>query len=308
MKTGIIHGVVAFTLWGFMPIYWKQLDGVSAVQLTLHRIVWAHIILLMILFATGRWSDFREQARGKKTLLTYALASLFVAANWALDVWAVTAGYIVQSSLGYFITPLLNVCFGVLFFKEKLRLWQWVAIAIATSGVLVCAIAYGAFPWVSFSLALTFSIYSVTKKQAPLNALYGLTLETAVLFPPAVIYLIVLEVQGVGTFGHVDVLHNFLLVGCGLCTILPLLFFASSAQRIPITLLGMLQYIFPTVMFIVGVVIYNEAFSTTKLIGFCIVWGAVALYSCDEFIYYKKHPKQAIIQTPRGTDTPFDLA
>ncbi|EQC33929.1 RarD protein [Saprolegnia diclina VS20] len=307
MRTGILHGVLAFLFWGFMPIYWKQVESIPAVQLALHRIVWSLLILVLILVGTGRWSDFRAHARGSRIIVIYTIASIFVFANWALDIWAVNAGFIVETSLGYFITPLFNVLFGVALFKERPRVWQWISIALATSGVLVCAIDNGTFPWVALSLAITFSIYSVAKKQAPLNALYGLTLETAILFPPAIVYLVVLEIQGTGALGRVSVVDNFLLVGCGVCTIIPLLLFASAAQRISISLLGMLQYIFPSVMFVIGVVLYNEPFSMTKLIGFILVWVAVAMYSVEEFVYYKNHPKEAaVVQTPRDDVTPFE--
>ncbi|OQR92215.1 hypothetical protein THRCLA_22397 [Thraustotheca clavata] len=298
MRTGILHCVGAMVFWGFMPMYWKQLEEVPALELSLHRIVWALFFQVLGIVLTGRWSDFRKQISDWKVVGLYAIASVFIFANWLIDIWAINAGYILQTSLGYFLMPLISIVLGVLCFKEKPRAWQWLAIFLATSGVLVCAIAYGEFPWVAISLALVFAFYGVAKKKAPLNAFYGLTLETAILFPPSLVYLIVLQATNKAALGRVDLLHNFLLVGSGICTIVPLVLFASAAQRISLSLLGMLQYIAPSIIFIVGVVIYHEPFSIIKLVGFILVWIAVVLYSGEEFLHYKKQPKVVAVNSP----------
>ncbi|EQC33931.1 RarD protein [Saprolegnia diclina VS20] len=307
MNTGILYCVTAYVVWGVLPIYWKQLEVVPADQLALHRIVWSFVFLLIVLAIKGEFTALRQEARGWRVFAVYTVSSVVILANWMTYIWAVNAGYIVQTSLGYFITPLINVIIGVVVFKEKLRLWQWLAIGAAFAGVLVVAIAYGKFPWVALTLAVSFSIYGVLKKQAPLNALHGMTVETGILFVPAVIYLSVVQAQGNGAFLHVSTTANILLAGAGIVTVIPLLLYASAAQKIPFSLLGMLQYIAPSLMFIMGVAVYNEDFSLVKLIGFVLVWVALAVYSVEGFVYQKQQvAKPAAVESPRGDEAAYE--
>ncbi|KDO28609.1 RarD protein [Saprolegnia parasitica CBS 223.65] len=310
MNTGILYCVTAYVVWGVLPIYWKQLEAVPADQLALHRIVWSFVFLLIVLAIKGEFTALRQEARGWRVFAVYTISSVVILANWMTYIWAVNAGYIVQTSLGYFITPLINVIIGVVVFKEKLRLWQWLAIGAAFAGVLVVAIAYGKFPWVALTLAISFSIYGVVKKQAPLNALHGMTVETGILFVPAVIYLSVVQAKGDGAFLHVSTTDNILIVGAGIVTVVPLLMYASAAQKIPFSLLGMLQYIAPSLMFIMGVAVYNEAFSLVKLIGFILVWVALAVYSVEGFVFQKQQQQQvakpAAVASPRGDEAAYE--
>ncbi|KAH9123443.1 hypothetical protein LEN26_009942 [Aphanomyces euteiches] len=278
---GIVNAVVAYGLWGVFPIYWKQLQDVPAVQLSMHRIVWSLFVLLAYIFATRQWTEFRRDAFTWRNVGIYASSAIFIAANWFLSVWAVNAGYIVESSLGFFISPVITVLIGVIFFKEKLPMGQLAAIVVATAGMLVLAISYGKFPWISLSLALSFAGYGFVKKQAPLSSMQGLTLETIILFLPALIYLIVEEARGEGAFLHVDAVSNVLLVGSGVVTAIPLLLFSAAAKQIPLSTLGLLQYISPILEFLCGVVIYHEEFSSMKLVGFIIVWTALAIFSFE---------------------------
>ncbi|KAH9159690.1 hypothetical protein AeNC1_019054 [Aphanomyces euteiches] len=257
---GIVNAVVAYGLWGVFPIYWKQLQDVPAVQLSMHRIVWSLFVLLAYIFATRQWTEFRRDAFTWRNVGIYASSAIFIAANWFLSVWAVNAGYIVESSLGFFISPVITVLIGVIFFKEKLPMGQLAAIVVATAGMLVLAISYGKFPWISLSLALSFAGYGFVKKQAPLSSMQGLTLETIILFLPALIYLIVEEARGEGAFLHVDAVSNASRrEWCCHCD----------------------TYISPILEFLCGVVIYHEEFSSMKLVGFIIVWTALAIFSFE---------------------------
>ncbi|CAK4664778.1 unnamed protein product, partial [Aphanomyces euteiches] len=281
IDAGILNALLAYGIWGVFPIYWKQLQDVPAIQLSMHRIVWSLFMLLVYTLATKQWTEFSHAAFTWRNVATYTVSAIFIAANWLIFVWAVNAGYVVESSLGYFINPLITVLLGVVFFKEKLRMGQLAAIVVATAGVLVLAISYGKFPWISLTLAFTFAGYGYVKKKAPLTSMQGLTLETIILFLPALIYLIVEEARGEGAFLHVDAVSNVMIVGGGIVTVIPLLLFSTAAKQIPLTTLGVLQYTSPILQFLCGVLIYHESFSTTKLIGFIIVWVALAIFSVE---------------------------
>ncbi|EQC33932.1 hypothetical protein SDRG_08613 [Saprolegnia diclina VS20] len=297
MQTGILYGATAYVIWGVLPMYWKQLGAVPAIQLAFHRIAWSFLVLLFIIAVKGDFKAFRAAARGWRVFAIYTIASVAILGNWVMYIWAVNAGYVLETSLGYFITPLVNVLVGVLVFKEKLRIWQWLAMGFAFAGVLVIAIAYAKFPWIALTLGITFSIYSVAKKQAPLSALHGLTVETGILFVPAVVYLSVAEAMGDGGFLHVSTGHNLMLVGAGVVTVIPMVLFASAAQRIPLSLLGVLHYIAPSLMFVLGIAVYHEAFSTAKLIGFILVWTGLAIYTV-EGLAHQRAAKQALLTSP----------
>ncbi|EQC33928.1 hypothetical protein SDRG_08609 [Saprolegnia diclina VS20] len=320
INLGVLYATTCFVIWGLFPLYWKELEAISAVQLALHRIVWSFVFLALIMCLTGQWTTFRTEVANRKILITYTLSSIFILTNWMTYVWAINAGYVVETSLGYFLTPILTVILSVLVFKEKLRKWQWVSIAIAAAGLLVVAIAYAKFPWVAITLAGSFSIYGCIKKMAPLNSLNGLMLETAIMLIPSFIYLIVVECNGTGAFGHVDTKSTLMLIGGGIVTVIPLLLFASAAQRIQFNVLGMLQYISPSLVFLLGVLVYHEPFSSTKLIGFILVWVALALYTAEGIWNQKKTSSSAkddpadvpvavavAVETPRAeaTETPY---
>ena len=207
--------------------------------------------------------------------------------NWLTYIWAVNTGFIIEISLGYFINPLLSVAMGVVFFRERLRSWQWIAIGVAAAGVLYLAFIYGSFPWIALTLALTFGFYGLVKKTAPLGPLYGLTLETGILFLPALAHLIFSEMIGQGTFLHAGVISNLPLISVGPVTAIPLLLFASAAQRIPLSLVGLFQYIAPTLQFLLGVLAYGEPLSRTRLMGFGIVWIALIIFAVEAILAYR---------------------
>jgi chloramphenicol-sensitive protein RarD len=278
---------LAYTLWGFFPIYWKALAGLSPLQLICHRIVWSLLLLLLLIGRSKDWSVMWPAIRTPRVVAVYTIAAVTIATNWLIFVWAVAVNQIVQISLGYFINPLLSVVLGMVIFHERLRKLQWTSVALATAGVLYLTIALGALPWISLTLAATFAIYGLMKKVAPLEPVQGLTLETGILFVPAAVYLIVEGLSGRGAFMHSGALRDTLMLASGPTTALPLLLFAYGVQRIPLSLVGMLQYINPTMQISIGVLLYNEPFTGVQLVGFALVWTALALFALDGYATHR---------------------
>jgi chloramphenicol-sensitive protein RarD len=293
MNKGIWYAIGAYAAWGLLPIYWKTLHHVPASQLIGHRIVWSCLMLLGVILFSRQLGALKKAAFKPRVIRIYLLAALLIGVNWLIYVWAVNAGFIVETSLGYFINPLFSVVLGVIFFRERLRLWQWIPIGLTAVGVLYLAIAHGSLPWIALTLAFSFGFYGLVKKAAPLGSLYGLTMETGILLVPALVYLFYCEGIGQGAFLHSGVLSDILLVGAGLVTTIPLLMFASAAQRIPLTLVGILQYIAPTLQFLIGVLIYREPFSHEQLIGFSIVWAALIIFGVEGILARRPQPVAA---------------
>lgn len=278
MNRGILYALGAYITWGIFPVYWKILHGVPALQLLSHRIVWSFLFLLAFVILARQWRSFKDAISHRHVLLIYLAAAVLIGINWLTYVWAVNAGFIVETSLGYFINPLLNVLLGVIIFRERLRRFQWIPVFLAAAGVIYLTLVYGQLPWIALTLAVSFGIYGVVKKIAPLGSLYGLFLETGILFVPAVIWIVYSDVIGTGAFLRAGTGTSLLLVGAGLVTTIPLLMFASAAQRIPLSLLGIFQYISPTLQFLLGVLVYREPFDRNHMIGFCIVWVALIIF------------------------------
>jgi chloramphenicol-sensitive protein RarD len=283
MKKGILYGIGAYVFWGFFPIYWKFLHHVSAFQLIGHRIIWSFILLIAIIVFTKQWADFRAVA-SLKTLRIYFIAAILIAVNWTLYVWAVNEKHIVETSLGYFINPLISVLLGVIFLRERLRFAQWIPVILAALGVTYLTFVYGRLPYIALSLAFSFGLYGLVKKISPLGSLYGLTVETGILFLPAVGYLLFVEANGNGAFLHTGLVSDLLMIGAGLVTTVPLLMFASAARSIPLWVVGLLQYIAPTLQFLIGVFIYKEEFSPNQLIGFSVVWVALVIFLAENYL------------------------
>lgn len=287
MNKGVGYALSAYILWGLLPIYWKWLHTVPALQVISHRVVWSVLTLAVVITVTRQWPAFRAAARQPRVLGVYLAAAALIGANWLVYIWAVTAGYIVETSLGYFINPLLSVLLGVVFLRERLRVWQWVPIGLAAAGVLYLTFAYGSLPWIALTLAATFGVYGLVKKTAPLGSVFGLTLETALLAPLALVYLLVMEATPQGAFLHTDLPTALLLAGAGLVTTAPLLLFASAAQRIPLSLVGILQYLAPTLQFLIGVYLYHEPFTPHQFVGFALVWAGLLIFGVEGALAYR---------------------
>jgi chloramphenicol-sensitive protein RarD len=293
MNRGIWYALGAYVLWGLFPIYWKWLHQVAAPQLLAHRIVWSFLLLVVVVVLSREWRSFREAIPRGRVLLVYSGAAILIGVNWLLYVWAVNAGFVVETSLGYFINPLLSVLMGVIFLREHLRPWQWVPVALAAMGMLYLTFSYGSPPWIALTLAFSWATYGLIKKTAPLGPLNGLTLETGLLLLPSLVYLGYAETIGKGAFMHSGTISNLLLVGTGLITAVPLLLFASAARRIPLSLVGILQYIAPTIQFLLGVLVYKEPFTVNQLIGFGLVWVALIVFAVEGLL---AHRARAIIR------------
>ena len=277
MNKGILNGIAAYALWGFFPIYWKLLHEVPALQLLGHRIGWSFLLLLGVIVITRKWDDFRSKLDAR-TFGIYLVAALLITVNWLTYVWAVNAGFIVETSLGYFINPLLSVLMGVIFLRERLRLTQWIPVLLAALGVIYLTVVYGRLPWIALLLAFTFGFYGLVKKLAPLGSLYGLTFETGILFLPALVYLGIVQVNSTAVFLHSSLSLDLLMIGAGLVTTVPLLMFASAAKQIPLSMIGVLQYLAPSIQFLIGIFIYREVFDNSRLIGFALVWLALIIF------------------------------
>lgn len=280
MNSGVLHAILAYTIWGLFPLYWRLLKAIPAAQITAHRIVWSWVALMIVIVLLKQWRELRGTIT-RRVLASYATAAALISINWLCYIWAVNSDHVIETSLGYFINPLISVFFGAVFFKERLRPFHWLSLFLATCGVMYLTYDYGRLPWIALLLAGTFSLYGLTKKVAPLKSLFGLTLETAVLVIPAFFYLLLCEKNGNGTLLHVDLRTHLLLFVTGLITAGPLLLFGSAVQRIPLMLIGMLQYIAPTIQILLGIFFFHEPFSATQLTGFSIVWFALAIFVVD---------------------------
>jgi chloramphenicol-sensitive protein RarD len=288
-KSGVIAAALAYFCWGLWPIFWKQLDGIGALELIADRIVWSEITILIVLVFTGQFFFWRGVER-RVALLLGASAGL-IAINWWVYVWAIGNDKIVESSLGYFINPLVSVLFGVTFLRERLNPAQWTAVAIAAAGVIYLTVQMGAPPWIALALALTFAGYGLIRKIAVIDSLPGLALEGAWLFIPALLYLLLLYQQGANHFGAISTRIDIFIMLTGPVSALPLLLFAYGARRIPLSLIGILQYIGPTLQFLSGVLIYDEPFTRVQLVGFGLIWIALAVYVGDSLLRYLNQPR-----------------
>lgn len=298
MNRGTLYAAGAYILWGLLPLYWKALPTVSALEILSHRVVWALVVTLLLVAYRGRWQWLGAFFTNRRTALTFIGSALLLTFNWFVYIWAVKAGYIIETSLGYFINPLINVLLGVLFLRERLRMGQAAAIAIAAGGVLYLTVQYGALPWIALALASSFGLYGLLRKTATLGSLEGLTLETLLIAPAALIYLLALERGGTAAFAHSGVTTTLLLLFAGVVTSAPLLLFAAAARRITLTTLGLLQYIAPTIQFTLGVLVFGEQLTPQRLVGFCLIWLALAIYTAENLLQ-GRGPRAALRAAPR---------
>lgn len=294
MNKGVWYGIAAQVVWGLSPIYWKQLDHLPATALISYRILWSFPLLAGLTWLASRRSDDLREVPSVRVLLVYAVAATLLSVNWLIYVWAVTTGFIVEASLGYFITPLVSVALGVLILRERLRPGQWVAVGLASMGLIYLTVSLGGLPWIALVLAGTFGVYGLVKKRAPLGSVQGLTAETGVLFLPAAA-LLFWAPDGTST-GSLDSGARLLLGGTGVLTVLPLLLFTMSVRRIPLSHLGIIQYLAPTLQFLLGVLLYGEPMSRTQLGGYGLVWAALIVFGA-EGLYTQRAQAQSSAET-----------
>jgi chloramphenicol-sensitive protein RarD len=304
MNSGVVYALAAYVIWGLFPLYFKALEQVPSLQILAHRMAWSLLFVALLLAVLKRWSWMRLLREQPALLARFTLSAVLLSSNWGIYIWAVNSNHVVDASLGYYINPLVNVALGSVLLHERLRGLQWVALAIAAVGVTVMAIEVGHVPWISLSLALTFGSYALLRKTAPLGALEGLAVETAVLFPLAVAYLFWLSTQGMNAFASADLSTRWLLVAAGPITTIPLLLFAAGARRMSMTLLGVLQYITPTLQLALGVWLYHEPFAAAKMIGFGLVWVGLAVFLLDGLRAAWGRPATALPSLDDGVAAP----
>jgi chloramphenicol-sensitive protein RarD len=283
MSTGAIYAALAFFAWGLFPLYFRQIAHVPSGEILVHRIVWSLVFVLVVLSLRRQWGWLKPVLRQPKVLAAFAASALLLSANWLTYIWAVNNGHVIDASLGYFINPLVNVLLGYTVLHERLRRMQWLALGLAASGVLWLAIQAGHLPWIALALAGSFGLYGLLRKVATLGALEGLTLETLLLAPIAAVVLGMWMFNGSSTFPAPDAITNAWLIAAGPITAIPLLLFAAGARRISLTTLGLLQYIGPTLQLALGLWLFHEPFSAARLVGFALIWLALALYSAESW-------------------------
>ncbi len=281
---GLLAALGAFTLWGLLPLYWKALSAAIPIEILCHRISWSTLVTILLLVLMRRSGKLLKTLRERKVILTFLLTSLLLSTNWLIYIWAVNSDYIVESSLGYYINPLINVLLGVLFLKERLRTAQWTAILLAAVGVCYLTFVYGRFPWIAIVLALTFGTYGLLRKTAPLASLEGLCLETTILCFPALLVLFYLGSHEQLTFVQQSGGKQLLFAGTGIVTSLPLLLFGYAAQKLPLSTLGVIQYLAPTLQLCIGIFVYKEPFPQEQMIGFSLVWCGLAIYGLESIL------------------------
>ncbi|MFT8321671.1 MAG: EamA family transporter RarD [Bacillus sp. (in: firmicutes)] len=301
VKLGAVFAAIAYLIWGLFPIYWKYLQKVGADEILANRIVWSFVFMLILIMVTKKWrkviATLKSFKENKKQAFLLFIASILVSGNWFIYIWAVNADKVIETSLGYYINPLVSVLLGMIVLKEKLTKIQYLSFVLAAIGVLILTISHGSFPWIALSLAFTFGLYGLIKKMLILDSEIGLTIETMFITPFALVYIVLLFVNGNNAFLAISINKDVLLMLSGVLTAVPLLFFAKGAQRIPLSMLGFIQYVTPTLTLILGVFLFHEAFTSTHLIAFIFIWTALAIYSLSKtklvhlFSKSKKQPE-----------------
>ena len=281
-RRGILLGIGAYLSWGLFPLYWPLLKPAVAIEILSHRIVWSFVFVAVLLLVRRRWAWIGALRGDRRRLTLLVVASLVIAVNWGIYIWAVNAGYVVESALGYFINPLVTVVLAVVLLHEHLRRVQWVAVGLASVAVLVLTVGTGRPPWIGLTLALSFATYGLAKKKVDMPAVESLAVETAILTLPALVLLLAYNNSGSGAFGHGSTSVTLLLALSGVVTAIPLLMFGAAAPLIPLSTMGLLQYLTPCMQFLIGLTVFHESMSAVRWAGFILVWCALAVFSIDQ--------------------------
>jgi chloramphenicol-sensitive protein RarD len=280
-RRGLSRGIAAYGLWGIAPLYWKLLASVGPLEIIAHRLVWGALACAALVWLTGVAPAVRAALADRKTMAMMALSSVLLTANWGTFIGAVVTGHIIDASLGYFITPLVSVALGTVVLGERLRRLQWLAIGFAVAGVAILTWRAGRLPWISVVLATTFGVYGLVRKTARVDSLSGSTIETALMAPIAIGYLVVLALGGDGQLGHARWSRELLVLSTGVVTAVPLVLFTSAARRLPLSTVGFLQFLAPTVQLVLATLVYGEPFTRDQLIAFAAIWLGLAAFSAD---------------------------
>lgn len=290
--------VSAYLIWGMSPLYWKTLEGVPAFEILMHRVVWSFLFLIPFVLVSNCGEEIRAVFRSPRTLLVLVVTTLLVATNWLVFIWAVNHDHVLQTSLGYYINPLLSIVLGMVFLKERLRPLQVLAVLLAAAGVLYRTLELGVFPWIALTVATSFGLYGLVRKIASVTPLVGLWIETLILTPPALGYLIYIGESGSGAFSFIDPRIDLLLSASALVTALPLLLFNLGAKRLHLSTVGFLQYITPSCFFLFAVFVFHEPFSTAQVWTFLVIWTALAICSADSVLFHRLRRRHARLGLP----------
>jgi chloramphenicol-sensitive protein RarD len=297
-RRGVLLGIAAYGMWGLFPLYFPLLKPAGAGEILIHRCLWSLACVVLVLSVKRHWAWVRPLLADRRRLLLLTAAAIAVATNWGVYIWGVNSHHVVETALGYYINPLITVLLGVLVLHERLPLTGWVAVGLAAAAVGVLTISYGRLPYIALILAVTFATYGFLKKHVNAPALEGLTVETGVLAGPALIALVILTVTGRSTFGD-GAGHSALLAGAGVITAIPLLCFGAAATRVSLTTMGILQYLTPTLQFLVGVLIQHEPLPTERLVGCCLIWLALAVFTAGN-VHYRRSLRRQSARQPAG--------
>ncbi|MFD3445694.1 EamA family transporter RarD [Microbacteriaceae bacterium 4G12] len=282
-RKGMIYAVISYVIWGVLPIYWKLVDQVNAGEILAHRIVWSFVFMIFVLYVSKQWGAFLAQCkqlfRRPKPFILLFLSAILISGNWFIYIWAVNHGHVIEASLGYYMNPLISILLGMIILKEKLNFWQLASVLLAAIGVAIVTLRYGSFPWIAIALAVSFGLYGLVKKLTSFEAAIGLTFETLITAPIAFVYLIMLQAKGASAFGTTSLSIHLLLIGSGIVTATPLLYFAKGTKLIPLSMIGFLQYIAPTISLVIGVFMFHEHFTKMHMIAFVFIWIALVIFS-----------------------------
>jgi len=278
-RAGIWFGIAAYTAWGVLPLYWKLLQTIPALEILAHRILWSFVFITLIVVITGGWKALATVLTNKKKLFLIFCCGFIISVNWFVYIFAVNTNHVIEASMGYFINPLVVVLLGVMVLKEKLSRWQLAALILAASGVLVIAVQYGRIPWIALFLAGTFALYGLIKKMIKIDPIAGLVLETFIVLPIALVFIINLEAGGAGALNLAPILTKIILAGTGIITAIPLFLYAKGIENTTFSMMGFLQYIAPSINLFLGVVIFKEYFSFYHFLSFCLIWAALAIFT-----------------------------
>jgi chloramphenicol-sensitive protein RarD len=292
---GVWYGIIAYSLWGILPLYWRLLITVPPLQILAHRIIWSFIFMILIVVGSGSGKALAAVLTDKKKLFFMFLCGFVISVNWFTYIYAVNTGHVIEASMGYFINPLVVVLLGVTVLKEKLSRWQLTALILAAVGVLIIATQYGRVPWIAIFLAATFAAYGLIKKMAKVDSITGLTLETFIVMPIALLYLLNLESLGSGAMGSSPLSIQLILAGAGVVTATPLILFARGVEKTTFSMMGILQYIAPTLTLLLGVFVFKEHFSSIHLISFCFIWAALIIFTLANTGLLKEQPQQVLL-------------
>ncbi|MEU6505319.1 EamA family transporter RarD [Streptomyces sp. NPDC046942] len=302
-RAGLLNGFAAYGMWGLVPLFWPLLKPAGAVEILTHRMVWSLVVVVAALLFVRRWAWAGELLRQPRRLALVAVAAAVITVNWGVYIWAVNAGHVVESSLGYFINPLVTIAMGVLLLKERLRPVQWAAVATGFAAVVVLTVGYGRLPWISLTLAFSFATYGLVKKKVGLGGIESLAAETAIQFLPALAYLLWLVAHGKSSFVNDGTGHAALLASTGLVTALPLVCFGAAAIRVPLSTLGLLQYLAPVFQFLLGVLYFHEAMPVERWAGFALVWLALVLLTGDALRTARRTRESVIVARGGKTES-----